>query len=99
MKLVLSKVWKTTGRVWRGLTGWIGKAQWLRKPLHWLKQPLHWLRRIPAAFPALGRLLRPFRRAGTALLRVPVLLWSGVRWLGRAPGQLKRALLAGATRV
>jgi hypothetical protein len=114
MKLDLSKVWKTTrtatGRVWRGLLGWIGKAQWLRKPLHWLKQPLHWLRRIPDAFPALGRLLRrmanatgpllrPFRRAGTALVRVPVLLWSGVRWLGRAPGQLKRALLAGATRV
>ena len=114
MKLALSKVWKTTrttiGRGWRGLTGWIGKAQWLRKPLHWLKQPLHWLRRIPSAFPALGRLLRrmanvtgpllrPFRRAGRALVRVPVLLWSGVRWLGRAPGQLKRALFAGATRV
>lgn len=96
MKLDLSKVWKTTrttiGRGWRGLTSLIGKQQWLRKPFHWLKQPLHWLKRIPAAFPALGRLLRP-------LARGPVLLWSGMRWLGRAPGQLKRALLAGATRV
>ena len=102
MKPDLRKVWKTTcttiGKWWRVMTTWIGKQQWLRKPLHWLK-------RIPAALPPLGRqlrriaektgpLLRPFRGTGRALARVPKLLWSATRRLGRVPAMLTGALLA-----
>ncbi|HZN37508.1 MAG TPA: hypothetical protein VFD82_01825 [Planctomycetota bacterium] len=102
MKLDLRKVWKTTsttiGRCWRVMTSVIGKQQWLRKPLHWL-------RRIPAALTpiarglrrmatATGPLLRPFRGTGRALARVPKLLWTGVRRLGRVPVVVTGALLA-----
>lgn len=102
MKLDLRKVWKTTtttiGRWLRVMTTWIGKQQWLRKPLHWLK-------RIPAVLTPIGRqlrrmatatgqLLRPFRGTGRALARVPKLLWYGVRRVGRVPAVLMGGLLA-----